>query len=192
MSTFFTYGIDVQPEIDFLTVGISESYMKLKIWTFIIAIILSSCSSSYDPDRFERDVWLSNNKMTDTRNPRAKMARDLLENYLKPGIHRDSILTLLGLPYLERIENRLPKGLEVPDSLSLIGSVNLESLIDSVNFKNENRDTSLQKYNEWYRKNSQPDTLMLYPVGWSTIDPNFLVIKFTGDSNAYEFWIEQH
>ena len=111
------------------------------------------------------------------------MTRDLLENHLKPGIHRDSIILLLGRPYLEKIENRLPKGLQLPDSLSLV---------DSVNFRKENRDKALKNYNDWYTAHGQLDTLMFYPVGWSTIDPNFLVIKFRPDSTAYEFWIEQH
>jgi hypothetical protein len=121
--------------------------------------------------------------MTDMNNPRAKMTNDLLKNYLRPGIHRDSILILLGSPYLENVENRLPKGLEVPDSLSLV---------DSVNFREENRDKALKNFNEWYVTHGQPDTLMLYPVGWSTIDPNFLVIKFRPNGIAYEFWVEQH
>ena len=146
----------------------------------------------YDSDKFDRDVWLSNSDMNDTKNPRSQMTRDLLDNYLKPGLHRDSILTLLGEPYLDQIENRLPKGLEIPDSLSLRDSVNYESLVDSQSLKKENQDKELKKFNEWYLRNSQQDTLMLYPVGWSTIDPNFLVIKFRPDNTAYEFWIEQH
>lgn len=157
--------------------------MRIRTWTFVIVFVLHSCSMFYDSDKFDRDVWLSNSDMDDTRNPRSKMTRDLLDNYLKPGIHRDSILTLLGEPYLEKIENRLPKGLDVPDSLSLV---------DSENFKKENQEKALNNFNQWYRDNGQPDTLMLYPVGWSTIDPNFLVIKFRPDSIAYEFWIEQH
>lgn len=136
------------------------------VWPFLIAVALIGCSMFYNSDKFERDVWLSNNDVNDIGNPRAQMIKDLLDNYLRPGIHRDSILTLLGKPYLERIENRLPTGLDVPDSLS--------------------------NFNEWYAANGQPDTLMLYPVGWSTIDPNFLVIKFRPDSVAYEFWVEQH
>ncbi|WKZ58817.1 MAG: hypothetical protein QY309_13170 [Cyclobacteriaceae bacterium] len=111
------------------------------------------------------------------------MTKDLIENYLKPGIHRDSIIILLGRPYLEKIENRLPKGLQVPDSLSLV---------DSVNFRVENRDRALKNFNDWYAAHGQPDTLMFYPVGWSTIDPNFLVIKFRPDSVADKFWVEQH
>lgn len=134
-------------------------------------------------DKFERDVWLSNSDMTDTGNPRAQMTKDLLENYLRPGIHRDSILTLLGEPYLEQVENRLPKGLDVPDSLSLV---------DSENFEKGDKDKTLDNFNQWFKENSHPDTLMLYPVGWSMIDLNFLVIKFGPDSIANEFWIEQH
>ena len=157
--------------------------MRLRIWTFVVVAVLNSCSMFYNSDRFDRDVWLSNSDMTDTDNPRARMAKDLLDSYLKPGIHRDSILTLFGKPYLEQIENRLPKGLDVPDSFSLV---------DSENLKRENRDNALDNFNQWYKDYGQPETLMLYPVGWSTIDPNFLVIKFRPDSIAYEFWIEQH
>ena len=105
---------------------------------------------------------------------------------------------MLGKPYFDGIENRLPKGLEIPDSLSLgIDSVGLASLFDSVDFQKKKdskiqADKELKEYNTWYMANSKPDTLMLYPVGWSTIDPNFLAIKFRSDGTAYEFWVEQH
>ncbi|MBX2963692.1 MAG: hypothetical protein KF687_14360 [Cyclobacteriaceae bacterium] len=160
-----------------------QQTMRLTILTFILIVTLDSCSSNYNSEKFDKTVWLSNNDMADRYNPRAQMTNDLLENYLKPGIHRDSIILLLGRPYLEKIENRLPKGLQVPDSLSLI---------DSVNFRKENRDKALKNYNDWYAAHGRPDTLMFYPVGWSTIDPKFLVIKFKSDSTAYEFWVEQH
>jgi hypothetical protein len=150
---------------------------------FAILLTLFSCSGNFNSDKFEKSVWLSNNDVSDRNNPRAKMTKDLLENYLKPGIHRDSILAMLGQPDREKIEMRLPKGLEVPDSLSLISPEN---------FKPENREKAQENYNEWMRKNWQPDTLMFFPVGWSTMDPNSLVIKFRPDSVAYEFWIEQH
>src|SRR5688500_8955536 len=149
--------------------------MLLRFWTMVIAVTLGGCS--YKSDKFNREVWLANDDMTDQWNPRARMIKDLLESYLIPGLHRDSILTLLGPPYLEQVENRLPKGLEVPDSLSLVESKNL---------KEEDRTKALDSFNEWYRANGQPDTLILYPVGWSTIDPNFLVIKLRLDSTAYE------
>ena len=157
--------------------------MRPGIWTFVIVIVLNGCSLFYNSGKFDRDVWLSNSDVNDTESPRAQMTKDLMDNYLKPGLHRDSILSLLGEPYLERIESRLPKGVHVPDSLSLV---------DPENFKSENQDRALDNFNQWYRANGQPDTLMLYPVGWSTIDPNFLVVKFSPDSIAYDFWIEQH
>lgn len=171
--------------------------MRKKIRTFFSLVIFSSCSMLYNSDKFDRNVWLSNSDVTDTWNPRSKMTRDLMENYLKPGMSRDSILSLLGKPYLERIENRLPKGLDVPDSLSLGNdSVGLVALFDSVDLQKKMESKikavkELDEFNTWYRTNSQPDTLMLYPVGWSTIDPNFLVIKFKADSTVCEFWIEQ-
>jgi len=157
--------------------------MILRIFRFIsIFTILTSCSMFYNSDKFDRQVWLWNDDMTDTSNPREKMTKDLLENYLKPGIPRDSILLLLGEPYLERIENRLARGVEIPDSLSYH---NLDGL------STEQRDKHNDNLNAWLDSNSQSDTLMYYPVGWSTIDPRFLIIKFKPDSTAYEFWIEQ-
>ncbi len=172
--------------------------MRLRICILFITAIATGCSMFYNSDKFDRDVWLSNNDMTDTRNPRSKMTTDLLENYLKPGLTRDSILLLLGKPYFDGIENRLPKGLKIPDSLSLgIDSVGVASLFDSVDLQMKNNskikvEKELKEFNSWYMANSQPDTLMLYPVGWSTIDPNFLAIKFKVDGTAYEFWVEQH
>ena len=157
--------------------------MKLLTLVFALVTSLYCCSSNYKSNGFEKNTWLSNNDVSDRFNPRANMTNDLIENYLKPGMHRDSIILLLGRPYLETIENRLPKGVEVPDSLSFT---------DSENLRKENRDRTFKNFNDWYKTHSQPDTLMFYPVGWSTIDPNFLVIKLRPDSVAYEFWVEQH
>lgn len=150
--------------------------MRFIILIFVLIITLDSCSSNYNSDKFDKDVWLSNNDISDQYNPRSRMTTDLMENYLRPGMPRDSIIILLGRPYLEKIENRLPKGLEVPDSLSISES------LDTIR---------LEKFNTWYKTNSQPDTIMRYPIGWSTIDPNFLIIKLGQDSTATDFWIEQ-
>ncbi|MDO1451285.1 hypothetical protein Q0590_33735 [Rhodocytophaga aerolata] len=157
--------------------------MRILMLMFVLLAMLEGCSTNYNNDKFNKSVWLSNSDMTNTNNPRAGMTKDLFENYLKPGVHRDSILILLGQPYSEKIENRIPKGIEFPDSLSLT---------DSVNFRKENQERALKNINDWMKTYGQPDTLMFYPVGWSMIDPNFMVIKFRHDSTAYEFWIEQH
>lgn len=153
-----------------------QEIMRLIILMFVLVVVLDSCSSNYSSDKFDKDVWLLNNDISNRYNPRANMTKDLIENYLRPGMHRDSIIILLGRPYLEKIENRLPKGLEVPDSLSISESLDT---------------TQLEKFNTWYETNSQPDTLMRYPIGWSTIDPIFLIIKLRSDSTTFEFWIEQ-
>ncbi len=92
-------------------------------------------------------------------------------------------MALLGKPYKNEIENRLPKGVEIPDSLSFSNKGNL---------KPENSDRVTEILNEFMRLNSQPDTLMLYPVGWSTIDPNFLVVKLDNKDLTSDFWVEQH
>jgi hypothetical protein len=33
--------------------------------------------------------------------------------------------------------------------------------------------------------------IIRYPVGWSTIDPNFLIIKLNGKGQVEEYWVEQ-
>lgn len=116
-------------------------------------------------DKFDSEVWIDNNDLTDRNNPRWYMTDDLMKNHLKTGMHRDSILLLLGQPYKEEIGNRIQTGLEIPDSIPNLS--------------------------EWYRINSQPDTVMMYPIGWTIIDPLFFVVKFKPDSTAYDFVIEQ-
>ena len=142
--------------------------------------VLSACSYS---NSFDRGRWIDNPEMSDTRNPRARMVDDLMHNHLKPGMSRNDVLTLLGKPYKDGIEQRLPKGVVIPDSLSLTKSNNL---------KQESQQKVVEGINEFYRSHSQPDTLMLYPVGWSTIDPNFLVVKLNGNGVVGEYWVEQH
>lgn len=156
--------------------------MKLAIPILLTLTILSNCSRFRTADKFDKDVWQANNNVKNQSNPRADMTDDLLKNYLKVGMQKNLILDLLGEPLEEKIENRLPKGLKVPDSLSLT---------DSVNFKKENQDKASKNFNDWFKTNSQPNTLLLYPIGWSTIDPKFLVIKLKPDNTASEFWIEQ-
>ncbi|MES2447430.1 MAG: hypothetical protein V4546_09625 [Bacteroidota bacterium] len=146
----------------------------------LFILVMLSCTR----DRtFNKARWLKNIDVNDTNNPRAYMTDDLLKNHLKIGITRDSILAMLGKPYKYVIENRLSKGLEMPDSLSFLNNENL---------KPETKNSNANRINKFIRVNSQPDTLMLYPIGWSTIDPNFLVIKFDDKGLTTNFWIEQH
>ena len=156
--------------------------MKLK---FLFLFLFIACNEPSDnrQSNFDRDIWLANNEMEDQNNPRAAMTEDLLSSYLTTGLTRDSIFSLLGEPYSEEITLRLKKGVVTPDSISPHKFVGQPK---------ELQDKKLAEFNEWYQNNSQPDTLIIYPIGWSYIDPNFLVIKMNPDSIAYDFWIEQH
>jgi len=147
--------------------------MRLIILVVGFALTLGGCSNDYNSNTFDKEVWLSNSDISDQDNPRSRMTMDLIKNYLRPGMQRDSIILLLGQPYMEKVDYRLPKGLNVPDSVSNIDSIGME------------------KFNEWHGKFSQPDTIMRYPVGWSTIDPNFLIIKLGRDNTVADFWVEQ-
>lgn len=111
------------------------------------------------------------------------MTDDLLNNLLKPELTRDSVISLLGEPYSETVTRRLPKGISMPDSIAPHKYVGQPR---------ELQDSILAEFNAWHQANGQLDTLMLYPVGWSMIDPNFLAVKLSPDSIAYEFWVEQH
>lgn len=156
-----------------------NSFLKFSCLSVLFIIVLLSCS----PDKsFNRDKWLKHNTL-ETYNPRAYMIDDLLENYLKPGLEKDSILALLGKPYTDGIGPRLPKDIVIPDSLDINTLVNLKGKI---------RDKKFEELDEFHRLNSKLDTLMLYPVGQSVMDPNFLVIKLDGNGKASEFWVEQH
>ena len=146
---------------------------------FFLCMMLS-CNAER---KFDKEIWLKSSDVNDTKNPRAHMTKDLLENRLKTGITRDSVMALLGKPYKEGIEVRLPKGMEIPDSLSFSNKENL---------KQKNNGGGTDRIDAFIRLNAQPDTLMLYPVGWSIIDPIFLVIKLDNKGMAADFWIEEH
>lgn len=131
-----------------------------------LCLLLSLTTACNPSSSFDKEVWVDNPEMDDTSNPRARMVQDLMQNHLKHGMSREAVLNLLGKPYKDGIEQRLPKGVVIPDSLSFT---------NSNHFKRENQQKAVDGINTFYRSHSQPDTLMLYPVGWSIIDPNFLV-----------------
>lgn len=159
------------------------SAMKMTKLSVVICFLLFATISCTRNKVFDKEIWLSNSNVNDTRNLRAHMAKDLMENHLKIGLTRNAVLELLGKPYKDVIENRLPKGVKVPDSLSMMNDKNLTS---------EERNQLIVRINEFQRLNAKPDTLMLYPVGWSTIDPNFLAVQFDNTGRVRDFWIEQH
>jgi hypothetical protein len=146
---------------------------------FLLSCLVSACSNSVS---FNQAIWVDNPSVNDTHNPRAKMVQDLMENQLKPGMSRREVLNLLGTPYRDGIEQRMPRGSSVPDSIAQATSKSTP----------QNQQKALDRFNSYYKAHSQPDTLMLYPVGWSIIDPNFLAIQFNGKGQVREYWIEEH
>ncbi|MEJ7558578.1 MAG: hypothetical protein WKF66_09745 [Pedobacter sp.] len=120
--------------------------------------------------------------MEDTSNPRAWMVQDVMKNHLKSGMSRKAVLDLLGKPYQEGIERRLPKNTALPDSISFENDENL---------KPENSKKAMDAINNFYRLYAEPVMIIRYPVGWSTIDPNFLIIKLNGKRQVEEYWVEQ-
>jgi hypothetical protein len=135
--------------------------------------------------KFEREKWLSNNDWENLENPRFKMTQDLLDNYLRPGLTRDSILTFLGQPHDEKIIYVAIEGATPPDSLN------------PDNFNQFDDTEKINQYANWVKSHRQPDTIILFHVGWRNDiklkmqRPNFLVIKMNSDSIADDFWIEE-
>ncbi|MEM9831791.1 MAG: hypothetical protein AAF944_14215 [Bacteroidota bacterium] len=111
------------------------------------------------------------------------MVDDLMQNYLKPGLTRDSIISLLGEPQVDGVEQRLPKGFVEPDSITFQS--------DSSSNPGYSERWN-QRVNQYFVAHAQPDTLMSYFVGWSTMDHMYLVVKLNPDSVAYDYWVEQH
>lgn len=95
---------------------------------------------------------------------------------------RMTVLDLLGSPYQEGIESRLAKNTVLPDSISYENDKNL---------KPENSAKAMVAINNFYKMYAKPVMILRYPIGWSTIDPNFLIIKLNGKRQVEAYWIEQ-
>ncbi len=145
----------------------------------MLICLFASCSTS---PKFDREVWIENPDVNDQYNPRAKMVQDVIDNHLKIGMSRRSVLVLLGKPLQEGIEQRLPDSTIVPDSVSFDNPENL---------KPENKDRVLLEINKFYKSHSKPVMLIRYAVGWSLIDPNYLVIRLNNKGMVEAFWKEQ-
>jgi hypothetical protein len=142
-------------------------------------LALGSCNQSTS---FNREAWVDHPAVTDTHNPRARMVQDLISNHLKVGMTRKAVVVQLGQPYKEGIERRLPKNTILPDSISATNPENL---------KPENEKRSVAGLNKFIDLYAAPIMVMRYPVGWSTIDPNFLIIKLDKNGLVEDYWIEQ-
>ena len=136
-----------------------------------------SCQS-----KFDKKIWLTHDTMKEIENPRMKMTDDLLKNHLKKGMTKAEVIKLLGKPFSDRIEFRLPENIEIPDSVNV--RENLDKPKDDI-------DKMFSSYNKWYHENTQPDTLVTYYIGMS-MDLNFLAIKLDNRDKACDFWVESN
>ena len=150
-----------------------------KLIFIILACFFAGCTHS---STFDRKIWVDNRDMNNTSNPRAWMVQDVIKNHLKSGMSRKAVLGLLGEPYREGIERRLPKNTILPDSISFINDKNLNS---------ENSDKTINAFNNFYKLYAEPVMIIRYPVGWSTIDPNFLIIRLNSKGQVEDYWVEQ-
>jgi hypothetical protein len=151
-----------------------------KFTVTLLIVVLCGCNNT--SSKFEKAVWIKHMQVDDRYNPRAGMVQDLIKNHLKPGMSRKAVLDLLGKPYKEGIEQRLPENIVMPDSISFSNPENL---------KPENADKATAAINDFHKLHARPVYLVKYPVGWSTIDPNFLVLTLNDKGMVEKFRVEQ-
>ena len=144
-------------------------FSKLTLVLFLLLAVSCSQSSSFD-----RKIWMQHPDVADTYNPRLRMVQDVIKNRLKPGMSRKAIIDLLGLPYKEGYEVRLPTNIVVPDSLRL--------------FETQEREAA---YNDFIKRHGKSIMLMKYATGWSSIDPVFLVVQLNRKGMVVRYWEEE-
>jgi hypothetical protein len=88
---------------------------SLKSIAILFTLFLMACNTS---PLFDREVWIDHPGENDHSNPRARMVNDVVKTHLKPGMSKTAVLKLLGRPYYEGIERRLPKNMVLPDSIA--------------------------------------------------------------------------
>ena len=148
----------------------------------VTLLIVVLCGCNYTSSKFEKAVWIKHMQVDDRYNPRTGMVQDLMKNYLKPGMSRKAVLDLLGKPYKEGIEQRLPEDIVIPSSISFSNPENL---------KLENADKATAAINDFHKLHAKSVYLLKYPVVWSTIDPNFLVFTLNDKGMVEKFRVEQ-
>ena len=111
------------------------------------------------------------------------MVDDLISNHLKKGMSKRDVLNLLGKAYKDSLDYILPKGLHVPDSLT-------------IDYNNKPSDKEIDKIfdelNKWYNKNHIKVPILKYSLGSSLADPIFLEIRLDNDNNVVDFWVKEH
>ncbi len=91
------------------------------------------------------------------------MLKDLFEHYLQEGMSKAEVTDLLGSPYSDWIQERLPKGMDIPDSVDIVNDSG------NVGEVKKERERQLDRFNNWYMNHSVPKRLLGYPVGWDLL-----------------------
>lgn len=73
----------------------------------------------------------------------------------------------------------------------VIKNTHLPDSISSENFKPEDADKAMVTIIKFYKLYGKPVMILRYPVGWSTMDPNFLVIQLNSKQQVEEYWVVQ-
>jgi len=151
---------------------------KLLIVILLLQGVFVSCQTD-----FNREVWLKNNDLTDTNNPRSKMTRDLLNNYLKKGLTKNDVIQLLGTPLSDTIGSFLPETLKLPDTLSVNYALK----------KTEYEKKEIEAIrNTWYQQNYKSAPMITYSAGWDLVDPVLLEIILDENDIVIDFWLNQY
>lgn len=145
---------------------------------FLFQFFLSSCQTD-----FVSSEWIEHNTVEEIKNPRQKMINDLMNNHLNKGMKRNELIKILGKPLSDSIMNYLPKNIKLPDSLKI--NYDIEKT-------EEERNKQIEKITLWYKNNYLQAQILMYPIGWSAMDPVFLKIRLSNEGFIEDFWIEQH
>lgn len=143
-----------------------------------LLLLLGGCRPA---TTFDQQVWLQNPEMTDTNNPRRYMAEDVVHHQLRSGMTQQQVLKLLGPPYRDETTSLLPDSVSLPRK----AIISADSRADSL-------EQVAAQAARFFRAHGRPVRVLLYPVGWSTIDPNFLTVALTPDGRVLKSWVAQH
>ncbi|WP_426489743.1 outer membrane protein assembly factor BamE domain-containing protein [Hymenobacter sp. 102] len=130
---------------------------------------------------FDQQVWLQNPEMTDTNNPRRYMAEDVVHRQLRPGMTQQQVLQLLGPPYREELTTLLPDSVSLPKSAATGPNSRMNSI-----------ERVAAQEAQFLRAHGRSVRVLLYPVGWSVMDPAFLSVALTPDGLVLKSWVAQH
>ena len=147
-----------------------------KIFFILIFISLSSCNGQ---NKFDQEIWLKNNDISIRENPRFKMVNDILENHLRKGMSKSSIIELLGKPNTDALDYYLPNNKKLPDSLEIDYDYDKDV------------DKKIELISEWYKKNQKSAPMLKYHLGWTLIDTVSLEI-ILNEGIVIDYWVKQN